>query len=81
MLLLPAKKEEYYAESVREMLDRIRALPGVVAVGSIGILPMEGTNSGTWYYRVDRPEPAPNARPEEMFLLSLQAILRRCAFR
>jgi putative ABC transport system permease protein len=63
MLLLPVKKEEYHAESVREMLDRIRALPGVVAAGSIGILPMEGTNSGTWYYRADRPEPAPSARP------------------
>jgi putative ABC transport system permease protein len=63
MLLLPAQKEEYRAEAVREMLDRIRALPGVVAEGSIGILPMEGTNSGTSYYRADRPDPAPNERP------------------
>ncbi len=63
MLLLPVQKEEYHAETVRQMLDRIRALPGVVAAGSIGILPMEGTNSGTAYYRADRPEPAPNARP------------------
>jgi predicted permease len=63
MLLLPVKEEAYHAESVREMLDRIRALPGVAAAGSIGVLPMEGTNSGTWYYRADRPEPAPSARP------------------
>lgn len=63
MLLLPVKKEAYHAETVREMLDRIRALPGVVAAGSIGLLPMEGTNSGTWYYRADRPEPAPSSRP------------------
>ena len=63
MMLLPAQKEEYHAEAVRQMLDRIRALPGVVADGSIGILPMEGTNSGTPYYRADRPDPAPNARP------------------
>jgi putative ABC transport system permease protein len=63
MLLLPVQKEQYRAETVRQMLDRIRALPGVVAAGSIGILPMEGTNSGTAYYRADRPEPAPNARP------------------
>ena len=63
MLLLPVQKEEYRAETVRQMLDRIRALPGVVAAGSIGILPMEGTNSGTTYYRADRPEPALNARP------------------
>jgi putative ABC transport system permease protein len=63
MLLLPAQKEEYRAQEVREMLDRIRPLPGVVAAGSIGILPMEGTNSGTPYYRADRPDPPPNARP------------------
>jgi putative ABC transport system permease protein len=63
MLLLPVQKEEYRAETVRQMLDRIRALPGVVRAGSIGILPMEGTNSGTAYYRADRPDPAPNARP------------------
>ena len=63
MLLLPVQKEEYRAETVRQMLDRIRALPGVVAAGSIGILPMEGTNSGTGYYRADRPDPPPNARP------------------
>jgi putative ABC transport system permease protein len=64
MLLLPVEKQQYHAETVRDMLDRIRALPGVLAAGSIGVLPMEGTNSGTWYYRADRPEPAPNARPE-----------------
>lgn len=63
MLLLPVQKEEYRAETVRQMLDRIRVLPGVVGAGSIGILPMEGTNSGTSYYRADLPEPAPNARP------------------
>ena len=63
MLLLPVQKEKYHADVVKEMLDRIRALPGVVTAGSIGILPMEGTNSGTWYYDADRPEPAPNARP------------------
>jgi putative ABC transport system permease protein len=63
MLLLPVEKEQYHADRVKEMLDRLRALPGVVTAGSIGILPMEGTNSGTWYYDADRAEPAPNARP------------------
>ena len=63
MLLLPAQKQEYRAEEVRQMLDRIHALPGVIADGSIGILPMEGTNSGTPYYRADRPDPLPSARP------------------
>lgn len=63
MLLLPVRKEEWHAEAVDQMLQRIRALPGVTAAGSISILPMQGTNSGTWYYRADRPEPAANRRP------------------
>jgi putative ABC transport system permease protein len=63
MLLLPVEKEKYHADRVKEMLDRIRALPGVVTAGSIGILPMQDTNSGTWYYDAARPEPAPSARP------------------
>jgi putative ABC transport system permease protein len=63
MLLLPVQKDEYHADTVRQMLDRIRALPGVTSAGSIGIPPMQGTNSGSWYYRADRPEPDPSARP------------------
>ena len=63
MLLLPVRDEQFHAEVVNDMLTRIRALPGVVAAGSIGILPMEGSNSGTWYYRADRPEPPPSNKP------------------
>lgn len=63
MLLLPVRNEQFHAEVVRNILTRIRTLPGVVAAGSIGVLPMEGTNSGTWYYRADQPEPAPSRRP------------------
>jgi putative ABC transport system permease protein len=62
MLLLPGS-DQRHAQVVREMLNRIRDLPGVIAAGSIGILPMEGTNSGTYYYRADRPAPLPGARP------------------
>ncbi|MFZ0593940.1 MAG: ABC transporter permease, partial [Bryobacteraceae bacterium] len=63
MLLLPVRKEEWHAEMVDQMLQKIRVLPGVLAAGSIGILPMMGTNSGTWYSRADRPEPPLNRRP------------------
>jgi len=62
MLLLP-QDDQRHAQIVREMLDRVRNLPGVTAAGSIGILPMEGTNSGTYYYRADRPDPLPSERP------------------
>jgi putative ABC transport system permease protein len=63
MLLLPVQKEEYHAQVVDEMLDRIRALPGVLAAGSIGWVPMGGEESSTSYYRADRPDPPLNARP------------------
>jgi putative ABC transport system permease protein len=61
MLLLPVRKEEWHAGMVDRMLQKIRALPGVLAAGSISILPMMG-NSGTWYSRADRPEPPLNRR-------------------
>ena len=45
------------ASSVREMLDRIRSLPGVEAASSIHMTPLSGQQSGTWYSRADRPPP------------------------
>jgi putative ABC transport system permease protein len=47
------------AERVQQMLDRIRALPGVAAASSIHLLPMTGMQSGTAYYRADQPAPPP----------------------
>jgi len=63
MLLLPVQREEFHAQLVDQILERVRALPGVVAAGSIGILPMKGTNSGTWYYPAEGPDPPLNRRP------------------
>jgi putative ABC transport system permease protein len=64
MLLLPVTDQQYHAQVVDDMLKRIRALPGVMSAGSIGILPMQGINAGTWYYRADGPDPAPANRPQ-----------------
>jgi putative ABC transport system permease protein len=63
MRLLPVRERALHAEVVELILDRVRALPGVTAAGSIGRLPMDGGNSGSWYYRADRPEPLPAERP------------------
>jgi len=63
MRLLPVRDRALHAEVVDQILDRVRALPGVTAAGSIGRLPMDGGNSGSWYYRADRPEPSPSDRP------------------
>jgi len=43
----------------RQMIDRVRALPGVRAASSIHLLPLSGDNSGSWYSRADRPAPPP----------------------
>ncbi len=47
------------AALVRQMLERVRALPQVQAASSIHLLPMTGMNSGTDYSRADRPAPPP----------------------
>ena len=62
MLLLPVREEVWHAEITDQILQKVRALPGVLAAGSIGVLPMLGTNSGTWYHRADRPDPPLNQR-------------------
>jgi predicted permease len=49
------------AQVTSQMLERIRALPGVASASSIHILPMTGTNSGTDYSRADRPAPPPGS--------------------
>ena len=49
------------AALVHEMLERIRTLPQVSAASSIHVLPMTGMNSGTDYYRADRPAPPPGS--------------------
>jgi putative ABC transport system permease protein len=62
MSLLPGKAQAQ-AQVIADILRRIRALPGVVYASSINIPPMTSVNSGTWYYRADRPEPDKAHRP------------------
>jgi putative ABC transport system permease protein len=63
MLLVPSKyfRLPRRAAVVESMLERVRALPGVVSASSIHLLPLTGGNSGTWYYRSDRPAPPPGS--------------------
>src|SRR5262249_54301157 len=62
MTLLPGKQDSQ-ARVLDEILRRLRTLPQVVSASSISIPPMSGFNSGTWYYRTDRAEPARADRP------------------
>jgi len=50
------------AAMVRDMLDRIRTLPGVTAASSVHLLPLTGMQSGSWFSRADRPEPPPGSQ-------------------
>ncbi len=52
---------EHRAARMQQMLERIRALPEVASASSIHLLPMTGMQSGTGYYRVDRPAPPPGS--------------------
>lgn len=47
------------AALIQQMLTRIRALPQVAAASSISFLPLSGSQSGSDYYRSDRPAPRP----------------------
>ena len=62
MSLLPGKPTSQ-AQVIDDILRRVRTLPQVVSASSINIMPMSGLNSGTWYYRADRPEPPRANRP------------------
>jgi len=46
---------------LEQMLARIRTLPQVSAASSISFLPLSGSQSGTSYFRTDRPAPRPGA--------------------
>jgi putative ABC transport system permease protein len=61
MLLVPSKYEDDARRGavVEQMLERVRAIPGVTAAGSIHFLPLSGIESGTGAHRLDRPAPAP----------------------
>ncbi len=63
MLLLPVRDRAVHAEVVDDVLQRVRALPDVAAAGSIGVLPITGTNTATWYYPADQAEPQAADRP------------------
>ena len=45
------------------VMDGLRALPGVEAVGGTSFLPLAGVGPGTSFWRADAPQPPPNERP------------------
>ncbi len=45
------------------VIEGLRALPQVSAVGGTSFLPLAGVGPGTSFWRADAPQPAPNERP------------------
>ncbi|MBZ5618724.1 MAG: ABC transporter permease [Acidobacteriia bacterium] len=64
MLLMTPLDEhwmEHRAAVVQQILERVRALPMVAAASSIHLIPLGGVQSGSSYYRTDRPAPPPGS--------------------
>src|SRR5579864_9000577 len=57
------KSTDLLVEFTRQVLDRVRALPGVAAAGTTHFLPLAGGGSATWYWRADGPRPEHGAEP------------------
>ena len=53
------KGVQFFAELNR----RVRTIPGVVNASNITFLPFKGPGSGTYFWRDDKPKPAPGQEP------------------
>lgn len=63
----PGRREIFY----RELLDRVRALPGVESAGAINHLPLAGDMWG-WNFRIDgRPQPRPGEEPLAVYRIAM----------
>jgi putative ABC transport system permease protein len=63
---LPSRKYSTTAQRLaffREAVNRVRALPGVDAVGAVNCLPLTGLCSATSFTIVGQPQPAPGQLP------------------
>jgi predicted permease len=71
MFLSPGRydQDSRRAQYVENVLDRVRAVPGVEAASSAHFLPMTGMFSGSCFTRADRPKPAPGFAPGANFLI------------
>src|SRR6202142_4155394 len=57
------------ARYLEQILDRVRALPGVDAASSAHFLPMVGEVSGSCFTRSDQPAPSPGTEPGADFVI------------
>jgi putative ABC transport system permease protein len=60
---------ERRARYLEQILEQVRALPGVEAASSAHFLPMVGEVSGSCFTRSDQPAPSPGTEPGADFLI------------
>lgn len=60
MLMVPTKYREpaQRVSFLRNVLDEVRATPGIASASSIHFLPLSGLGSSSLFYRADRPAPS-----------------------
>ena len=51
----------------RQVIEQIRAVPGVIAATSVRAVPLGGNGETDDFFRTDRPEPPPAERPRGLF--------------
>ena len=71
----PRKRAAFYAS----LLDGIRTVAGVSAVGSVHVLPLQEKNSGSCFGRVGEPPPNPSTSPTADFLVVSPGYFRAMA--
>ncbi|HET9533498.1 MAG TPA: ABC transporter permease [Blastocatellia bacterium] len=59
--------DQQVAAFYQEVLERVRALPGVPAAGATSFLPLSGTNQGSDFFIEGQPPPPPDKKNQTYF--------------
>jgi putative ABC transport system permease protein len=59
--------DQQVAAFYQEVLERVRALPGVLAAGGTSFLPLSGTNQGSDFFIEGQPPPPPDKENQTYF--------------
>ena len=71
MFASPAKYSDDHKRAIyfSQLLEQVRAIPGVGAAGTIHFLPLEGETSGSCFTRAEEGAPVPSTSPDADFLV------------
>jgi len=55
---------------LKELVEKIEALPGVQSCGTTDLLPLNGSDNENWFFISNRPKPSPSELPLAMFYVT-----------